>query len=144
MTRTKNDVNISNVERAKKATKDGADILVRIHADDVDSTSVNGVLNMAPASGNPYMSSKQVKDSQRLAKLLTKYQVKATGQKARSNIYTNSMTGINWATMPVSIVEMGLMSNRKEAYNLADSGFQQKIAKGLADGIDAYFANENP
>ncbi|MBQ6469599.1 MAG: RICIN domain-containing protein [Lachnospiraceae bacterium] len=144
MTRTTNNVDISNVERAKKATKDGADILVRIHADDIDSTSVSGVLNMAPASGNPYMSSKMIKESQRLAKLLTKYQVKSTGQKTRSNVYTNSMTGINWATMPVSIVEMGLMSNRKEAYNLNDSGFQQKIAKGIADGIDAYFNNENP
>ena len=49
------------------------------------------------------------------------------------------MTGINWAKMPCVIVEMGFMSNPSEDVKMAKSSFQKKIAKGLANGIDAYF-----
>ncbi len=139
MTRTTNDTSISNKERAEKATKDKADLYIQIHANDVDSSSVNGVLNYAPASDNPYLSSAIIKDSQRLASLLTKYQCKKTGQKERENILANDMTGINWATMPTSIVEMGFMSNPSEDSWMSKSENQQKIAEGIADGIDAYF-----
>ena len=142
MTRTTNNVNITNKERAQKAAKDGAGIMVRIHANDIDATSYKGVLNMAPSSGNRYLSSKIVKESQRLAKLLTKYQCRATGQISRGVSYRNDMTGINWSTIPVTIVEMGFMSNRQEAYFLKSTSGQNLIAKGIADGIDAYFANE--
>ena len=50
------------------------------------------------------------------------------------------MTGINWATMPVSIVEMGFMSNSDEDLFLASDTGQNEIAQGLANGVDAYFA----
>ncbi|MDO5703175.1 MAG: N-acetylmuramoyl-L-alanine amidase, partial [Lachnospiraceae bacterium] len=55
------------------------------------------------------------------------------------NLYQNDMTGINWAKMPTAILEMGFMSNPTEDRNLADAGFQKKIAKGVADGIDKFF-----
>ena len=139
MTRTTHDTSISNKERAEKATKDKADLYIQIHANDVDSSSVNGVLNYAPASNNPYLSSAVIKDSQRLANLLTKYQCKKTGQKERENIFANDMTGINWATMPTSIVEMGFMSNPSEDVWMSKKENQQKIAEGIADGIDEFF-----
>ena len=139
MTRTTNDTSISNKERAQKATQDKADLYIQIHANDVDSSSVNGVLNYAPADNNPYLSSAVIKDSQKLANLLTKYQCQKTGQKARETIYANDMTGINWATMPTSIVEMGFMSNPSEDTWMSKKENQQKIAEGIADGIDAYF-----
>ena len=49
------------------------------------------------------------------------------------------MTGINWSTVPTSIVEMGFMSNASEDRFMANSANQKLIATGIADGIDAYF-----
>ena len=140
MTRTTHDVKISNIERAQIANKAGADIMIRIHANDIKGSSITGVLCYGPGSKNPYLSSAVIKGGQRLATLLRDYQAAATGQRKLGNLYNNDMTGINWCQMPCTIVEMGFMSNRTEDLALASPSFQAKIAKGLANGVDAYFA----
>ncbi len=143
MTRTTHDVHITNIERAKLANEARADIMVRIHANGIDgASSVNGVLCYAAANNNPYLSKKVIAKGQRLAALLRDCQAAATGQRKLSNLHQNDMTGINWAKMPCAIVEMGFMSNPNEDLRMANSGFQMKIAKGLADGIDRYFLEE--
>ena len=48
MIRETNDVDISNAERAQLAAESGSDILIRIHANGSDNTSVAGTLTMAP------------------------------------------------------------------------------------------------
>ena len=55
MTRTKNDVNISNKERALLINESGADICVRIHADGSVS-SARGATVLCPSSSNRYIS----------------------------------------------------------------------------------------
>ena len=37
------------------------------------------------------------------------------------------------------IVEMGFMTNQSDDLKMADSSFQQTMAEGIANGIDAYF-----
>ena len=55
MTIEDHDTAISNKERAELAAAEGADILVRIHANGSEDTSVNGALAMVPSQSNPYV-----------------------------------------------------------------------------------------
>ena len=139
MVRTKNNVRMSNVQRAKVANKYKADAFIRIHANSAGSSSVKGALTIAPASNNRYMTKANRKASQKLSKKVLKAMCKTTGAKNRGVMYTNSMTGINWCKVPVTIVEMGFMSNPSEDRKMAKVSYQKKIVKGIADGIDNFF-----
>lgn len=138
MTRTDNDVNISNVERAQLAADAGADIFVRIHANGSDDASVSGALTICMTPDNPYCASLYAQ-SRRLSDEVLGGLVAATGAKKRSVWETDTMSGINWAAMPVTIVEMGFMTNEQEDRLMATAEYQAKLARGIADGIDAYF-----
>lgn len=138
MVRTKNNVKLSNVDRAKVANRYKADAFIRIHANSSESSSVRGALTIAPASSNPYMTKKNRKKSQRLSKKVLKALCKETGAVNRNVMYTNSMTGINWCKVPVTIVEMGFMSNPTEDRRMAKASYQRKIARGIAVGIDSF------
>lgn len=43
------------------------------------------------------------------------------------------------ATMPAILVECGYISNKNDSKNLASKEYQKLIAKGIANGVDAYF-----
>lgn len=139
MVRTRNDVRLSNVQRAKIANKNKADAFIRIHANSAGSSSVKGALTIAPTNANPYLTKKNKKASQKLSKKVIRAFCKATGAGNRGVMYTDTMTGINWCTVPVTIVEMGFMSNPAEDRKMATSAYQNKMVKGIANGIDNYF-----
>ena len=135
-----NDVTMSNVQRAQIATDANADIFLRIHCNSADSSSVDGVLCYAPTSSNPYLSEEVIERSQALSRIMRDAQCEETGQDALDNLYQDDMTGINWATMPVTIVEMGCMSSYDEDMFLTSEDGQDQIVRGLANGVDEYFS----
>lgn len=138
MVRTRNNVTISNVQRAKIANKNKADAFIRIHANSAGSSSVSGALTIAPTNSNRYLNKKNRTASQKLSKKVLSAFCKATGAKNRGVMYTDTMTGINWCTVPVTIVEMGFMSNPAEDRKMARTSYQKKMVKGIADGIDNF------
>ena len=138
MTRTEHDVNISNVERAQLAADAGADIFVRIHANGSDDSSVSGALTACMTPNNPYCA-QLYRESRRLSDEVLDAMTEAAGAKKLSVWETDDMSGINWAKMPVTIVEMGFMTNEREDRLLASADYQKKLAVGIANGIDSYF-----
>ena len=139
MVRTKNNVKMSNSQRAKVANKNNADAFIRIHANSSENSSVTGALTIAPQNSNSFMKKKNIKKSQKLAKKVLSAMCGATGAKNRGVMYTNTMSGINWCKVPVTIVEMGFMSNPAEDQKMAKASYQKKIVRGIADGLDDFF-----
>ena len=138
MVRTKHDVNISNSERAKIANNANSDAFIRIHANSVDSSSVKGALTCAPTANNPFLSTKVRRKSQKFSRLLIDAFCRATGANNRGIMYTDSMSGINWCTVPVTIIEMGFMSNPEEDRLMETESYQTKMVEGMANGIDEF------
>ena len=143
MTREDHDTAISNKERAELAADQGADILVRIHANGSEDTSVNGALSMVPSQDNPYVGY-MYEDCYALGEdILTAY-CDRTGFANDGVQYYDNMSGINWSTIPVTILEMGFMSNQNDDLLMADETFQPVMAEGIANGIDTYFEDKIP
>ena len=140
MTRETHDVNISNKERAEMANQAGADITVRIHGNSYTDSSVNGAETLAPSTSNPYAGD-IAEGSQKLAHEILAAYCELTGMNNRGVKIDDTMTGINWCEMPVTIIELGFMSNETDDTNMQDDAYQQKMIKGIADGIDAYFGS---
>lgn len=63
----------------------------------------------------------------------------ATGFKNRGVFTSATMTGINWSTVPVTIIELGYMSNAQEDRMMQDETIQNNMVQGIANGIDKYF-----
>lgn len=140
MIRETNDVNISNRERAEIASEGGADILIRIHADGNANETVHGISALCPSGDNPYIAH-LYEGCRDLSEAVLAAMIGTTGARDRGVFEVDNMSGINWSTIPVTIIEMGFMTNPAEDELMQTAEYQQKLVQGMADGIEQYFAD---
>jgi N-acetylmuramoyl-L-alanine amidase len=136
MVRTSQNVNISNSQRAAVANKANADLLLRIHCDDVTNRSLHGLLTMVPAKNQ--WTGPIVVPSAKAGKAIQAATLKTTGAKNRGVMTTSIMSGFNWSKVPAVIVEMGMMSNAAEDRLLSTPAYQQKLSNGISNGVIDY------
>ena len=138
MTRTINDVNISNSERAKIANNAHANLFVRIHCDGSTSSSVRGISTLYPAPNA--WTTPIAAPSKSAAITVQSALVRATGAVNRGAIQRSDLAGFNWSTVPSVLVESGFLSNPTEDRLLSTAAYQDKLATGMAAGVESYLA----
>lgn len=136
---TKQDVaeSKSNIERAEVGNKNNADLVVRIHADSAENSSISGASMHVPAN-NEYTSSFYKISKSYGTTILNNY-VDEIGIKNRGVIERNDLTGFNWSKVPVVLIEMGFLSNKEDDNFVSNTANHPKIAKAISDGIDKCF-----
>jgi N-acetylmuramoyl-L-alanine amidase len=138
MTRTTNDVNISNSERAQMANEAGADLFVRIHADgNVDSAQA-GISTLYPAENQ--WTAPIAAESLRAAQVVHGAVIASTGAASRGVVPRTDLSGFNWSTVPSVLVECGFLTNAVEDRLISSPHYQDKLAEGMATGILTFLA----
>ena len=129
---------LSCKKRAMIANKAKTDIFIRIHVDAASSGSARGASALYPSSSNKY-NGKLSKKCKKLSKCVLNNMCDEAGTYNRGLFVRNDLTGNNWATMPVTLIEVGFMTNPTEDRLLNKKSYRKKLAKGIVAGIDEYF-----
>jgi N-acetylmuramoyl-L-alanine amidase len=140
MTRTTNDVNLSNTERAQIANAARADLFVRLHADSSTDESLSGVSTLYPSSNA--WTKPIAETSVRAAHTIQTSLVKKTHAVDVGTAERGDLAGFNWSSVPAVLVGVGFPSNRVEDRLLVSPNYQDKVAEGLADGILTYLEDQ--
>ena len=141
MTRTENDVNISNRQRAEFMNEHEVDLAIRLHCNGTDDPTVRGAFMLVPNKECTSFFSENVQ----AASTIIEHYCAVTGLSMRKNkgiSYSSEQTGFNWCNRPIICIEMGHLSNETEDLLLTNDAFQDKMAVGIFEGILAYFHPE--
>lgn len=134
MTRTQTaGKSMGNIARARIASRAGAALLLRVHADGHPDASVRGTHTLVPALRNGWTDD-VYRSSRRAAAAMQAALVPALGFPDRGIQERSDFTGFNWADVPVVLVELGFMTNPGEDRALARGGVRARAALGLCRG----------
>ena len=128
MSRETDDVFVELGERARLANNYGADVFVSIHQNSADSTSASGIETY-------YHDKKEMYKP--LASDIQTDIINQTGAKNRG-VKSSNLAVLRESNMPSALVENGFVSNRDEYNKLVNQAYQDKLATGIADGVEKY------
>ena len=122
------DIFYSLSERAEMANDYGADAFVSIHQNSAEAKSANGI--------ETYYNRKKEEDRP-LSNDIQKQVISQTGANNRG-VKNAEFTVLVKSEMISALVECGFITNESEVKKLSDPSYQDKLATGIADGIEEY------
>ena len=122
------DIFYSLSERAEMANDYGADAFVSIHQNSAEAKSANGI--------ETYYNRKKEEDRP-LSNDIQKQVISQTGANNRG-VKNAEFTVLVKSEMISALVECGFITNESEVKKLSDSSYQDKLATGIANGIEEY------
>ncbi len=126
-----------NADRARFCNRRRAALMVRVHADGSTDSGRHGISTIYPAWHRDWTDD-VYRPSLNAARRIRRAVVAATGAADRGLVRRSDLTGFNWANVPVVLVENGFMTNPAERRRLTSSAYQWRLARGLADGAEAF------
>lgn len=138
------DTQVSLSQRAQEANRLEADIFVSIHFNAFQGTA-QGIetylYNQAGNTNNPHANSAdRINNSRALANNIHSNVLRHSGAVDR-NVRTANFHVIRETHMPAVLLELGYMDHPAERARVVQASYQQRLAQGVVDGIDAYYNN---
>lgn len=125
--------------RVEIASQSMSTIFVSIHYNSARSPLAQGVeVFFCDSKENP----SRTFSSKKLAEAVLPSIIRRTGFSSRG-VKKGNYYVLRETSMPAIIVEGGFISNPQECTLLKDVDYQEKISKGIADGIDRYFKEKS-
>ncbi|MBR3247404.1 MAG: N-acetylmuramoyl-L-alanine amidase [Clostridiales bacterium] len=128
LTRTENDVDISNIERAEIALENDADYFIRIHADSAPDGDIRGVKVYVPSTG------KYASGAESSGEALADAVAEAIGSESLGAVQSNMYTGLNHADSIRSYqLVIGYLSNGEDEALLNQEGTPYDVAVAVSE-----------
>jgi N-acetylmuramoyl-L-alanine amidase len=137
MTRTTTGYRGGNISRARFCNVRHAALMIRIHADGSNDTSLHGIKTLIPSVHRGWTDDIAV-PSLHAAQDVQRALIRTTRAKDLGLFQRSDLTGFNWADVPAILVETGFMSNPRESALLRSGAYQEKVARGLTDGVSVF------
>lgn len=118
--------------RCNLANRTGADLFISIHN--------NGSADRAARGTETIASAKDARGIE-LSRLVHRRIVARTGLRDRG-VKQMDLYVCRWTNAPSILVEGGFISNPGDAYKLKQASFRRKIAVGIAEGVQSWFATD--
>ncbi|WP_196345687.1 SH3 domain-containing protein, partial [Paraclostridium sordellii] len=119
---------ISLSDRAKMANQYDPDVFISIHQNSSDSMSANGTETYYHTRKGEYS---------HYAQNIQSSAINETGSRNRG-IKSANFAVLRETNMPSALFESGFITNPTESANLANPNYQEKLADGIANGIERY------
>lgn len=143
------DIALTLSQRAALAKALKADLFLSIHINAAENASISGIETFAmtpagapsstkaKADNTPYPGNRCDVNNLALASMIHRYMLGRTGGADRG-VKRARFQVLREITMPGVLIECGFISNPTEARRMMSAEYQEKLAKGIADGVHAY------
>jgi N-acetylmuramoyl-L-alanine amidase len=139
LSRTSNDVRVSNSSRTRRLNREQVDVVLLINADGNADSSLHG-LHMIVSTEVSRQRGDVFDRSHGLARALQGAWLAATGAADLGVGERNNLRILlSGCTMPAALIEIGYMTNPDEDRLLATDAYQDKIVSGVVQGFFDYF-----
>ena len=128
------DIFISLKRRTEIANETKSKLFVSIHYNAAKNTDAKGIEVFYYKSKDKWRTG----SSKKLAVRVLSKLIDRTGAKNRG-VKDGNFFVIRETNMPAVLIEGGFITHENERSLLKDSGYREKIARGIAEGIDSYF-----
>lgn len=132
LTRTTQDVQLSNKERASFANEQEATYVITLHADGATSDR-RGFYVATPAE--KAVSQKKFEASEKLAVAVLRAVSKEDVVFQNGIFYRKDDTLFNWTTAPSISIQLGFLSNAKDDQKMSNTLYLNELAKWVARGV---------
>ena len=138
MSRTTNNVDISNAKRAQMANACDAELYIKIEAAAAKDPTASGILGFITTSTNSHTSSRYQKNYELCYDVL-KEACENTNAKRLGIYETDDLTSLNYTDIPATVINVGFLSNELDDRSLNTDEYRKQMAQGIANGIDLYY-----